>query len=88
MPSRKSAGLSALDFLLFTELCVVETMSWVNEAAKSIQSNIRPLISSAATAVELLNADAPFLTPRKTRPSRLYASTGAENNSTKPDTKH
>ena len=64
------------------------TISWVTEAAKSIQSNILPDNSRAATAVELENAEAPFLTPRKILPSRLYASTGALNSSTNPDTKY
>ena len=71
MPSLKSAGLSALDCFDLTE-AEFETISCVTDAAKSIQSNIRPDISNAATAVELVNADAPFLTPRRTRPSRFF----------------
>ena len=70
MPSRKSAGLSARLCLDLTD-AEFDTISCVTDAAKSIQSNMRPLISSAATAVEEVNAEAPFLTPRRTRPSRL-----------------
>ena len=83
-------GLSQLvedkDGGIFFQLKANRELAWNTLQSKSIQSKNRPESSSAATAVELENAEAPFRTPRSTRPSRLYASTGALNNSTKPDT--